>query len=58
MTKPENTTPESENSNHTYVTHHIPWYVHLIWVGYWVLCLSYILYYQFPIITKELLSPP
>ena len=58
MYKPEEAPPEVENKNHTYVTHQIPWYVHLIWVGYWVLCLSYILYYQFPIITKELLSPP
>jgi len=29
-TKPENTPPEEENKNHTYVTNRIPWFVHLL----------------------------
>ena len=28
MTRPENTSPEEENKNHTYVTNRIPWFVH------------------------------
>ena len=26
--RPENTSPEEENKNHTYVTNRIPWFVH------------------------------
>jgi len=28
--------PPSERSYHNYTTHRIPWFVRLIWVGYWV----------------------
>jgi hypothetical protein len=56
--KPENTPPEEENKNHTYVTNRIPWFVHLIWVTYWILAISYVLSYQFPVIRTEILNPP
>jgi hypothetical protein len=56
--KPENTTPEEENKNHTYTTNRIPWYVHVIWVTFWVLAITYVLVYQFPVVRKEFLNPP
>lgn len=55
---PENTPPEVENQYHDYRTHRVPWYVHLLWVGFWILCIWYILYYQFPIIPDEIRNPP
>lgn len=58
MPAPENPPPEAENVHHTYVTNRIPWYVHLLWVLFWIICISYILYYQLPIIPKEIQSPP
>jgi hypothetical protein len=57
-TKPEDPPPQEENKNHTFVTHRIPWYVHLIWVTYWLLAISYILYFQFPALRSEILNPP
>ncbi len=55
---PENLPPEVENKNHTYVTNRIPWYVHLIWLAFWIMAISYILYYQLPAIRTEFLNPP
>ena len=54
----ENPSPEAEGQHHTFVTHRIPWFVHLLWVVYWVMSISYILYYQFPVIQRELMNPP
>jgi len=55
---PENTTPEEENKNHTYVTNRIPWFVHAIWVMFWIMAIAYVLTYQFPVIRTEFLNPP
>lgn len=51
-------TPEEENRNHDYVSHTIPWYVHLMWISFWILAVSYVLIYQIPSLRKEILSPP
>ena len=56
--KPEDLPPEVENQHHTYITNQIPWYVHLIWVTYWIMAITYIIYYQFPVISSEFLNPP
>ena len=54
----ENLPPEEENKNHTYVTHRIPWFVHLLWISFWILAIAYILAYQLPAIRTEFLNPP
>ena len=51
-------TPEAENQNHTYITNRIPWLVHVMWVGFWILCITYLILYQFPAFRAEILSPP
>lgn len=56
--QPDNMLPEEENKNHTYTTNRIPWYVHAIWITYWILAISYVLTYQFPVIRTEFLNPP
>jgi hypothetical protein len=59
MTKrPENTSPEEENKNHTYVTNRIPWFVHALWIIFWIMAITYVLSYQFPVIRTEFLNPP
>ena len=43
MTKPhEDTTPQTEGRYHTYVTHHIPWYVRGLWICFWVGAVWYV----------------
>ena len=54
----ENTPPEEENKNHTYVTNRIPWFVHLAWISFWIMAIAYILVYQLPAIRTEFLNPP
>lgn len=56
--KPENPPPEEENRNHSYITNRIPWFVHLIWVIFWLLAIAYVLTYQLPAIRTEFLNPP
>lgn len=41
-------TPEAEGQFHTYTTHQIPWFVRLIWVGFWVGAIYYVLKYAIP----------
>lgn len=58
MDMPENLPPEVEGQYHTFVTHRIPWWVHLIWITYWLFAIGYVVVYQFPVIGPELLDPP
>jgi hypothetical protein len=57
MTTPEQSPPQEEQ-HHRYITNRIPWYVHLIWISFWLFAVVYIVRYLFPAIQKELLSPP
>ncbi len=52
------TTPEDEGRWHTYVGNRIPWYVRLIWLGFWVLAVYYTISYLFPALQIEIASPP
>ena len=58
MPGPENSSPEAEGRFHAYVGNAIPWYVRLLWVGFWVLCVSYILTWLVPALKTELVKPP
>ncbi len=44
----EHTTPQQENSFHTYETHSIPWYVRAIWLGFWIGAVWYIAVFAIP----------
>jgi hypothetical protein len=48
MTPPEQQNGEQESSFHTYVTHRIPWYVHMIWMGYLIALVWYLIQYAVP----------
>jgi len=58
MATPENTLPETEGQHHRYRGSRIPWFVHLLWLSFWLFALTYIMVWLFPSMRTELLSPP
>ncbi|MCO6455535.1 MAG: hypothetical protein J5I93_09590 [Pirellulaceae bacterium] len=54
MQPPEQTPPEVEHQHHHYTGNAIPWYVRLIWVGFWVFAVYYTIQYLFPALQFEL----
>lgn len=40
--------PQSEGRYHTYVTHHIPWYVRAFWICFWVGAIWYVVKFAIP----------
>ena len=67
MSNPENTAaPEStdrataieEHRYHSYSGNRIPWYVRLIWIGFWIFAVYYVIAYLFPDLQSEIVSPP
>lgn len=48
MTEPTGPSAQSDSQFHTYSTHAIPWLVRLLWVGFWVGCIWYIIAYAIP----------
>lgn len=50
--------PEAEHQNHRYLGYEVPWYVHIMWLCFWLFAISYVLLYLFPVIQGELRSPP
>ncbi len=39
---------EKESTFHTYTTHRIPWYIHAIWIGYFIALVWYVIQYAIP----------
>ncbi|ADV61157.1 hypothetical protein Isop_0564 [Isosphaera pallida ATCC 43644] len=50
--------PEKESRFLNYTSNAIPWYIHLIWVAYWVFVLAYVITWMVPAMQKEMVSPP
>ena len=50
--------PKTEHSFHHYRGNVIPWYVRMIWIGFWIFTVYYIIKYFFPAMQVELISPP
>ncbi len=44
----------SENRYHRYTSNRIPWYVRLIWVGFWCFVVYYMITYLIPSVQVEL----
>ncbi|HCP11266.1 MAG TPA: hypothetical protein DIT89_02930 [Planctomycetaceae bacterium] len=55
---PDQSTPEQEHVYHYYRGNEIPWYVRVIWLGFWIFTVVYILRYFFPAMQTELVLPP
>ncbi len=49
---------EQEYQQLDYSGYEIPWYVHLIWISFWLLTAYYTIKYIFPTMQQELVSPP
>lgn len=54
----EPTTPENDQRFHDYVGNAIPWYVRVIWVGFWIFAVTYTILYVFPALRVELFQQP
>lgn len=58
MQKPDPDSAQEEGKFHYYVGNRIPWFVRLIWLGFWVFAVYYTVRYLFPDLQLELLAPP
>ena len=58
MIEVENTSPEVEGQHHAYEGSAIPWYVRLIWLGYWLFAIYYVIQYLFPAVQLEFFQRP
>jgi hypothetical protein len=58
MPTPDERTPEVEHQYHRYRGSEIPWYVHTLWVSFWLLAAAYVVLYLLPVLPQELRSPP
>ncbi len=58
MAEPEPHSAQGEHRHHRYVTNEIPWFVHLIWVGFWILAVYYTVRWILPMMQLEIRNPP
>ncbi|MFO0807635.1 MAG: hypothetical protein U0746_03345 [Gemmataceae bacterium] len=58
MAAPETQSPEAERKYHFYSSHVIPWYVHALWVSFWLGAIAYLLIYALPMVRTEVANPP
>jgi len=49
---------EAEHQHHHYTGNRIPWYVRLMWLGFWVFAIAYTIRYLFPAVRVELFELP
>jgi hypothetical protein len=55
---PDDAPAEVENQYHDYVSNDIPWYVRLLWLGFWILAITIVIQHLFPALQVELFQPP
>lgn len=58
VSEPPRTTPEAENRFHDYVGNAIPWYVRVIWIGFWIFAVTYMIRFVLPAMQLELIQKP
>lgn len=58
MNPADSQSAEVEHREHRYVGNAIPWYVHVLWLVFWIFALSYIFTYLVPAMRREILAPP
>lgn len=47
---------QSEGQYHSYTGNMIPWFVRLMWLGFWILAVVYTVKFLFPAIQTELFN--
>ena len=48
------TSIKTDDTYHAYRGNEIPWYVRLIWIGFWVFAITYTIRFLFPAVQIEL----
>ena len=55
MTKPEpSANVPTDEQFHNYTSNDIPWYVRLLWLGFWIFAVVYTIRFLFPAVQREL----
>ena len=50
----EDNSAEAEHQFHHYTGNRIPWYVRLMWLGFWIFAIAYTIRFLFPAIRVDL----
>jgi hypothetical protein len=58
MSDIKNRSAEEEHQFHHYTGNDIPWYVRLMWLGFWILAIAYTVRLLFPAMRVELFPQP
>ena len=58
MEEIENPPAEVEHEHHHYSSNRIPWYVRMLWIGFWLFAIYYTIRYLFPALQVELFPQP
>jgi hypothetical protein len=58
MLETEDGSPQQEHRYHHYSGNRIPWYVRAMWIGFWVLAITYAIRFLFPAVRVELFELP
>ena len=48
---------QTEGQYHNYTGNAIPWYVRVMWLGFWILAVVYTIRFLFPAMQTELFQP-
>lgn len=54
MSETEKTTIQTDDQFHHYTGNRIPWFVRLIWLGFWIFAITYTILFLFPALQTEL----
>ena len=54
MSDADRTPIEVDDRYHHYTGNRIPWYVRLMWLGFWIIAVTYVVRFLFPAIRSEL----
>ena len=55
---PDRGTPQAEHRFHDYTGNVIPWYVRVIWIGFWIFAVTYTIRFLLPAMQVELVPRP
>jgi len=58
MSVSDSRSPVEEGRHHTYVGTRIPWFVHVMWITFWIVAMAYLVNYFVPALSHELIAPP
>lgn len=53
----QRTAIETDDRYHHYVGNRIPWFVRVMWIGFWIFAITYTIRFLFPSLRLELFAP-